>query len=69
MKKSFEEVVTEFIMASCLILVFLLGVMFVYPFVRDFYLENTFGQIILLADALIFILEFVFITYLRAQEF
>lgn len=69
MKKAFEEVVTEFILASCIILVFLLGVMIIYPFIMDFYLKNTIGQIILLIDALIFILEFVFITYLRAQEF
>lgn len=69
MKKSFEEVVTEFIIASCMIVVFLLGVMMIYPFVREFYLTNTIGQIILLIDVLIFILEFVFITYLRAQEF
>lgn len=68
MKKSFEEVVTEFILASVMILVFLLGVMVVFPFVRNFYLTNIIGQLILLADVLIFISEFVFITYLRAQE-
>lgn len=69
MKKAFEEVVTEFILSSCIIIVFLLGVMVIYPFIMDFYLKNTIGQVILLLDALVFILEFVFITYLRAQEF
>lgn len=68
MKRSFEEVVVEFVTASCMILVFLVGVMVVYPVVRDFYLKSTLGQLVILIDALIFIGEFVFITYLRAQE-
>lgn len=68
MKRSFEEVTTEFIIASCMILVFLVGVLVIYPFVRNLYLNTLIGQLLILADALIFTGEFVFITYLRAQE-
>ena len=68
MKKSFEEVVNEYIISAVMILVFLVGVMIIYPFVRNLYLNTIFGQLLILFDALIFTSEFVYITYLRAQE-
>lgn len=68
MKKSFEEVTTEFVIGALMILLFLTGVLVVYPDIRNFYLHNTLGQIIILIDALILVGEFVYITWLRAQE-
>lgn len=68
MKRAFEQVVNEFVIGAAIIVVFLVGVMAIYPVVRNFYLKNAIGQIILMIDFLIFIGEFVFITYLRAQE-
>lgn len=68
MKKSFEEVTTEFVISACMILTFLVGVLVIYPFVRDLYLNTIIGQLLILFDALIFTGEFVYITYLRAQE-
>lgn len=68
MKRKFEQVSTQFLIGASMIIVFLFGVMAVFPVVRDFYFNNTIGQLILVADAAILIGEFVFITYLRAQE-
>ena len=36
--------------------------------VRKFYFTNPIGQIIIALDMLLLIIEFVFITYLRAKE-
>ena len=68
MKRRFEEVKNQFIMGSTLIFVFLFGVLAIYPDVRHFYLDLAIGQIILAVDALLMVIEFVYITYLRAQE-
>jgi hypothetical protein len=68
MKKSFEEVVYEFVVSAVMIIAFLIGVLVVFPYVRNIYLNTLIGQIIILLDALIFTGEFVFITYLRAKE-
>lgn len=69
MARAFEQVMTEFKICAGMIIVFLVGVMAVYPFVRNFYLTTGIGQFILLCDLLLFIIEFVIITYLRAQDF
>lgn len=69
MKKSFEVVVTDFIVSTVMILVFLLGVIVIYPVVRTFYFTTLFGQLLILFDILILIGEFVYITLLRAQDF
>lgn len=68
MKRAFQQVGTEFIIGSGMILFFLTGVIIIFPVVRYFYFRNIIGQIIILADALIFIVEFVVLTSLRAQE-
>lgn len=68
MKRQFEAVTTEFILAVTIILVFLVGVILIYPIVRNFYLTTLPGQLLLLVDASIIIIEFVFITYLKARE-
>lgn len=68
MKRKFEEVTTQFITGASMIVVFLVGVIALYDVVANFYLHNLIGQLILALDFLIFVLEFVFITYLRAKE-
>lgn len=68
MKKKFEEVMTKFKIGAGMIFGFLGGLVAIYPYVRNMYFTTTIGQIILAIDILILILEFVFITYLRAQE-
>lgn len=68
MKRKFEEVKTEFILGASMIFIFLGGVLAIYPDVRNFYFTNALGQIIIAIDVLLLIIEFVYITYLRAQE-
>lgn len=68
MKRKFEEVKTQFIIGAAMIFLFLGGVLVIYPNVREFYFTNALGQIIIAIDILLLILEFVYITYLRAQE-
>jgi len=68
MKRKFEEVKTQFLIGAGTIFLFIVGVMVIYPTVRDFYLKNPIGNIIIALDVLIMIGEFVYITYLRAQE-
>ena len=68
MKRKFEEVKTEFIIGAVMIFVFLGGVIAIFPNVRQFYFTNGLGQIILAVDVLLLIVEFVYITYLRAKE-
>lgn len=68
MKRKFEQVMNEFKVGASMIFVFLGGVLVIYPDVRDMYFTTILGQIILCVDFLLLIAEFVFITYLRAQE-
>lgn len=68
MKRRFEEVKHEFIVGAAMILIFLFGVIAIYQDIAYFYFKTGIGNIILAIDALILMSEFVFITYLRAQE-
>ena len=68
MKRKFEQVSTQFLIGASMIIIFLFGVIAIFPVVRNFYFNNTIGQLLLLIDGTILIGEFVFITYLRAQE-
>ena len=68
MKRKFEEVTVDFVMGASMIFLFLGGVLALYPDVRWFYLNTPIGQIIIALDILLLITEFVYITYLRAQE-
>lgn len=68
MKRQFEEVKTQFIIGAGLIFTFLGGVIAIYADVAHFYLKTPIGQIIIAIDILILVLEFVYITYLRAKE-
>lgn len=68
MKRKFEEVKSEFKIGATMIFAFLAGVLFVFPTVRDFYFQNWIGQLIIAVDILLLILEYVYLTYLRAQE-
>ncbi len=68
MKRKFEEVKHDFIISLAMIFLFLGGVLAIYDNVREFYFTTAIGQIILGIDALLIIIEFVYITYLRAKE-
>lgn len=68
MKRKFEEVLNNFKVGSSMIFLFLGGVLAIYPDVRNFYFKTLIGQLIICLDILILILEFVYITYLRAKE-
>lgn len=68
MKRKFEEVKTDFIIGASGIFAFLGGVIAIFANVREFYFTTWIGQLILAIDILLLVLEFVYITYLRAQE-
>jgi hypothetical protein len=68
MKRKFEEVKVNFIMGLGMIIAFLGGVIAIFENVRVFYFTTAVGQIILAIDLLIIIIEFVYITALRAKE-
>ena len=67
-KRRFEEVKQQFIIGAGMIFIFLGGVIGIYPNVREFYFTKFIGQLVLILDLLLLIIEFVYITYLRAQE-
>lgn len=68
MKRKFEQVSMQFVLGALMIFVFLGGILVIYPDIRDFYFTSVPGRLILAVDMLIMILEFVFITSLRAKE-
>lgn len=68
MKRSFEEVNLQFIIGASMIVIFLVGVIVIFPVVANFYLHNIIGQLLMALDFLLIVSEFVFITYLRAKE-
>lgn len=68
MKRKFEEVKSEFKIGATMIFAFLGGVLAIFPNVREFYFSTWIGQLIIAIDVLLLILEYVYITYLRAQE-
>lgn len=68
MKRQFEEVMNDFKVGATMIFGFLFGILAIYPDIREFYFTTIIGQILLAIDVLLLIIEFVYITYLRAQE-
>ena len=56
------------LIGAIMIFSFLGGVLVIFPNVREFYFTTGIGQLILAVDVLLLILEFVYITYLRAKE-
>lgn len=68
MKRQFEEVTTQFKIGAGMIFAFLAGVLAIFPDVRNFYFTSWIGQLIIAVDVLLLIIEYVYITYLRAQE-
>lgn len=68
MKRKFEEVKSEFKIGATMIFAFLGAVLAIFPNVREFYFSTWIGQLIIAIDVLLLILEYVYITYLRAQE-
>lgn len=68
MKRQFEDVKTQFIIGASMIFIFLAGVLALYPDVRTWYFTTGLGQLIMALDFLLLVVEFVYITKLRAQE-
>lgn len=68
MKRRFEEVSNQFRIGAVMIFVFLAGVLWVYPDVRHWYFNTALGQFVIAIDVLLFILEYVYMTYLKAKE-
>ena len=68
MKRKFEEVSFDFKVGAGMIFAFLVGVLAIFPDVRTFYFSTWIGQLIIAIDILLLIVEYVYITYLRAQE-
>lgn len=67
-KRKFEEITNEYRIGASMVLVFLGFLLVLYDNIRAFYFTTVIGQLIIALDALILIGEFVFITYLKAQE-
>lgn len=68
MKRGFEQVMTEFLIGLGMILFFLLGAIAIYPTLQGFYFKNTLGQLLLVGDLTLVVIEFMYITMLRAKE-
>jgi hypothetical protein len=68
MKREFEQVKYEFKIGAGMIFAFLAGVLFIFPDVRTWYLSTWIGQGVLAIDILLLIVEYVYLTYLRAKE-
>ena len=68
MKRAFEEVKYNFRIGAGMIFAFLIGVLYVFPTVREFYISTWMGQSIIAIDILLLIVEYVYLTYLRAKE-
>ena len=68
MKRRFEEVKNEFIIGAGMIILFLAGIIVIYQDIAYFYFKTWIGNLLFAIDALILMAEFVYITYLRAQE-
>jgi len=68
MKREFENVKYEFRIGAGMIFAFLAGVLFIFPDVRTFYLTTWAGNGIIALDILLLIVEYVYLTYLRAKE-
>lgn len=68
MKRQFEKVTSDFLMSACMIFIFIAAVLAIYPNVRTFYFTTPLGQLIIALDLLLMIIEYVFITWLRARE-
>ena len=68
MKRAFEQVKFEFIIAAGMIFTFLAGVIVIFPEIRHFYFKHWLGNLIIAIDILIMIIEYVILTSLRAKE-
>lgn len=67
-KRRFEVVQTEFIISASITAVFLLAFIAIYPILQSFYLKSLIGNLVIVIDALLIVLVFVYITKLKAEE-
>jgi len=68
MKRAFEQATTEFVTSAVMIFSFLFAVIAIFDIVRQFYLYQIIGNIVIAIDILLLVGEFVYNTYLRATE-
>ena len=68
LKKKTEEKVNIIKIGILMIFVFMVGTVIVYPTAYEFLFNTIVGNIVLFADFVIFILMYVWVTYIRAQE-
>lgn len=68
MKQKLEQETATIIVVAIMIFTFLGGIMAAFEVVRNFYLHNPIGQIIIAIDLLILVGIFVYLTYIRASE-
>lgn len=66
---AFKKVEFDFKISTLGIFGFLFGVLAIYPDVRGWYFSTTLGSLILLADVLLLLAEYVYMTFLRARAF
>lgn len=67
-KRKYEETMQQFIIGAGAVIVFLGGAIAVYPELTEFYLHNTWGQFLICLDAFILLMEYVFITKMKAKK-
>lgn len=68
MKRNFEQVMTEFLVGLGMIILFLFGAIAIYPSLQQFYFKNIIGQLLMIIDLTVVVIEFMYITMLRAKE-
>jgi hypothetical protein len=67
-KRKYEETMNQFLMGAGMVMLFLGGSIAIYPELSEFYLHNSIGQVLLCCDFLILLLEYVYITKMKAKK-
>ena len=67
-KNAIEDKILEVKICVGMIYVFLAGVLIIYPSVRHIYFNTVFGHILIGVDALLMIVIYVILTWIKAQD-
>lgn len=67
-KRKYEETMHQFALGAFLIVSFLTATIIIYPELNTFYLTHTIGQFLLCVDFVILLLEYVYVTKMRAKK-
>ena len=68
MKRKFEEISAQFALGAIMIFVFLGGVLIIYPDIRGWYFSTLLGRLVLGIDAMVILIDYVIITWLKSRE-